>query len=156
MEIATLAGGCFWRMQSVFSKIPGVISTVVGYSGGYTPNPTYQQVRTGTTGHAESIQIAFNPQIVTYRQLLEVFFLIHDASQFNRQGADIGSQYRSVIFCHNANQWQTAMAYIQQLKMTRMFPVVTQVVPFSAFYPAETYHQFFEARNQQMQTMGVF
>jgi len=150
MEIATFAGGCFWRMQTVFSRVPGVISTVVGYSGGYVPNPTYQQVRTGTTGHAESIQIVFNPQIVSYGQLLEIFFSIHDSSQVNRQGADIGSQYRSVIFCHNVNQWQTAINYIQQLKMTRMFPVVTQVVPFNAFYPAEEYHQFFEMRKPLM------
>jgi len=150
MEVATLAGGCFWRMQTVFSRVPGVISTVVGYSGGYVPYPTYQQVRTGTTGHAESIQIAFNPQIVTFGQLLEIFFSIHDSSTVNRQGADIGAQYRSAIFYHNANQWQTAINYIQQLKMARMAPVVTQVVPFQAFYPAEEYHQFFEARKPQI------
>jgi peptide-methionine (S)-S-oxide reductase len=153
MEVATFAGGCFWRMQTVFSRVPGVISTIVGFSGGYVPNPTYQLVRTGTTGHAESVQVVFNPQIVSYRTLLDVFFSSHDSSQLNRQGADIGSQYRSVIFYHNMNQWQIATSYIQQLKMTRMFPVVTQVVPFSAFYPAEDYHQFYEARQQQFMTV---
>jgi peptide-methionine (S)-S-oxide reductase len=153
MEIATFAGGCFWRLQSIFSRIPGVISTVVGFSGGYVPYPSYQQVRTGTTGHAESIQIAFNPQIVSYATLLEVFFASHDSSQVNRQGQDIGPQYRSVVFYHNINQGQTAMAYIQQLRALRMFPVVTQVVPFTAFYPAEQYHQFYEARQQSLITI---
>ncbi|CAF1007484.1 unnamed protein product [Rotaria sp. Silwood1] len=154
MEIATFAGGCFWHMQTVFSKVPGVISTVVGYSGGHISNPTYQQVRTGTTGHAESVQIAFNPHIVTYAKLLEIFFSNHDSSQVNQQGPDIGSQYRSVIFYHNTYQWQTAVNYIQQLKMFRMLPVVTQVVPFQVFYPAEAYHQFYEARNQN--SMGFY
>ena len=148
MEVATFAGGCFWHMQTVFANVPGVTWTVVGYSGGYVPYPTYQQVRTGTTGHAESIQIHFNPHIVSYAKLLEIFFSSHDSSQLNRQGADIGPQYRSVIFYHNIYQWQTAVAYIQQLKMFRMVPVVTQVVPFQAFYPAEPYHQFYEARSR--------
>jgi len=150
MEIATFAGGCFWRMQSVFSQVPGVISTVVGFSGGYVPYPTYQQVRTGTTGHAESVQITFNPQIVSYGRLLQIFFSVHDSSQVNQQGEDFGTQYRSAIFCHNPNQWQQATRYIQQMKMAGMFPVVTQVVPFQAFYPAEPYHQFYEARQQQL------
>lgn len=149
MEIATFAGGCFWRMQTVFSKVPGVVSTTVGYSGGYTPNPTYAQVGTGTTGHAESIQVNYNPRVVSYGQLLQVFFSAHDASQVNRQGADVGPQYRSMIFAHNNNQWQTAAAYIQQLRTVQRFPVVTQVVPYQAFYPAEAYHQFYEARNQR-------
>lgn len=148
MDIATFAGGCFWHMQTVFSKIPGVISTVVGYSGGHVPNPTYEQVRTGTTGHVESIQIVFNPQIVTYAKLLEIFFSIHDPSQMNRQGADIGPQYQSVIFYHNTNQWQTAVSYIQQLKTYRMIHIVTQVIPFQSFYAAEAYHQFYEMRKQ--------
>jgi peptide-methionine (S)-S-oxide reductase len=149
MEIATFAGGCFWHMQAVFSRVPGVASTVVGYSGGYVANPTYQQVSTGTTGHAESIQIAFDPRIISYGQLLQIFFSSHDSSQMNRQGADIGRQYRSAIFVHSTNQWQLATGYIQQMQMSRMVPVVTQVVPFQGFYPAEAYHQFYEARRQQ-------
>jgi peptide-methionine (S)-S-oxide reductase len=150
MEIATFAGGCFWRMQTVFSRVPGVISTMVGFSGGYVPNPSYQLVRTGTTGHAESIQIAYDPRIVSYGRLLEIFFAIHDSSQLNRQGMDFGPQYRSVIFYHDVNQWQLATSYIRQLKMTRMVPVVTQVVPYEAFYPAEEYHQYYEVKRQQM------
>lgn len=149
MEVATFAGGCFWHMQTVFSKIPGVLSTLVGYSGGYTSNPTYQQVLTGRTGHAESVQIVFNPQIISYGKLLEIFFSNHDSSQVNRQGVDIGTQYRSVIFYHNINQWQIATTYIRQMTMARMLPIVTQVVPFHAFYPAENYHQFYEARKQK-------
>lgn len=150
MEIATFAGGCFWRMQTVFSRVPGVISTVVGFSGGYVPYPSYQLVRTGTTGHAESIQVAYDPRIVSFAKLLEVFFSSHDPTQVNRQGADIGAQYRSAIFYHDANQAQIAQAYIRQLSMATMYPIATQLVPFSGFYPAESYHQFFEARNPQM------
>ncbi len=156
MEVATLAGGCFWRMQSIFSRVPGVIGTVVGYSGGYVPYPTYEQVRSGQTGHAESIQISFNPQIIPYEQLLQIFFSIHDSTQLNRQGADIGSQYRSIIFYHNFQQYQIATRLIQQLRLTRMLPIVTQIVPYQAFYPAETYHQFFEARKQQQQITMSF
>ena len=148
MELATFAGGCFWRMQTVFSRVPGVISTVVGYSGGFVPNPTYAQVRTGNTGHAESIQIAFDPRVISYGQLLQIFFSNHDASQLNRQGADVGIQYRSAIFAHNTNQWQIANAYIQQLRTVHRYPVVTEVVPFKVFYPAEAYHQFYEARQE--------
>jgi peptide-methionine (S)-S-oxide reductase len=151
MEVATFAGGCFWRMQNIFSRVPGVVGTVVGYSGGYVTNPTYEQVRSGMTGHAESIQILFNPQITSYAQLLQIFFSIHDSTQVNRQGEDFGTQYRSIVFYHNLQQYQTATQYIQQLKMTRMLPIVTQVVPYQAFYPAETYHQFFEAKKQQQQ-----
>jgi peptide-methionine (S)-S-oxide reductase len=153
MENATFAGGCFWRMQSIFSKVPGVISTVVGYAGGYTANPTYHQVLTGTTGHAESVQITFNPQIVSYGQLLQIFFASHDSSTPNRQGADVGTNYRSAIFVHSMKQWQEATSYIQQIQMSRMYPVVTQVVPFQGFYPAEAYHQFYEARQQQPMMM---
>jgi peptide-methionine (S)-S-oxide reductase len=132
MEIATFAGGCFWRMQTVFSRVPGVISTVVGFSGGYVPYPIY------------------DPRIVSYGRLLEVFFSSHDPTQVNRQGADIGAQYRSAIFYHDANQAQIAQAYMRQLSMARMYPIATQLVPFSGFYPAESHHQFFEARNPQM------
>ena len=149
MEVATFAGGCFWRMQTVFSKVPGVVSTTVGYSGGQVMNPTYQQVRTGTTGHAESIQISFNPSMVSYGQLLQIFFSSHDSTQVNRQGADVGPQYRSMIFAHNNNQWQMANAYIQQMRTTQRLPVATQVEAYRAFYPAEAYHQFYEARQQQ-------
>lgn len=148
MEVATFAGGCFWRMQTVFSRLPGVTSTVVGYSGGFVPNPSYSQVGTGRTGHAESVQVTFNPNIVSYGQLLQVFFSNHDASQFNRQGPDVGPQYRSVIFFHNILQWRIATTFIQQLRTIQRFSVVTEVVPFQVFYPAEAYHQFYEARKQ--------
>lgn len=151
MEVATLGAGCFWRVQTVFSRVPGVISTVVGYSGGYIPNPTYQQVRSGTTGHAECIQIRFNPQMVSYARLLQIFFSMHDSTQMNRQGQDVGTQYRSIIFYHNAEQYRTVTNYIQQLRASYMLPVATQIVPFQAFYPAETYHQFYEAKQQQPQ-----
>jgi peptide-methionine (S)-S-oxide reductase len=154
MEVATFAGGCFWRMQSVFSKVPGVISTMVGYAGGYLSNPTYHQVLTGATGHAESIQITYNPQMITFGTLLQIFFASHDSTQLNRQGADVGTNYRSAIFYHNANQYHAATSYIQQMKMYSMIPIVTQVVPYQAFYPAEAYHQFYEARRQQ--SMMVF
>jgi len=157
MEVATFAGGCFWRMQTIFSRVPGVLSTVVGYSGGYTPNPTYAQVRTGTTGHAESISVTFNSQIITYAQLLQVFFTSHDASQVNRQGADIGRQYRSAIFYHNNTQGQTAYNYMQQMRMAG-YSIATELVPLQAFYPAEPYHQFFEARQMQQtqQTLMIY
>ena len=146
MEIATFAGGCFWRLQTIFSRVPGVVSTVVGYAGGSTVNPTYQQVRTGTTGHAESIQMVFNPQLVSYEQLLQIFFSSHDPTQWNRQGADVGPQYRSVIFVHNDRQGRSANAFVQQLRTVQNIPVVTQIVPFQSFYPAESYHQFYETR----------
>ncbi|UJR13900.1 hypothetical protein I4U23_000906 [Adineta vaga] len=149
MQVATFAGGCFWRMQSIFSKVPGVVGTVVGYAGGHVANPTYQQVRTGQTGHAETLQITFNPQAVSYMTLLQVFFSSHDSSQLNRQGADVGTNYRSIIFYHDMSQAQSATQYIDYLRTSRGIPVVTHVVPYQAFYPAEAYHQYFEARQQQ-------
>ena len=149
METATFAGGCFWRLQTIFSRVPGVVSTVVGYAGGSTVNPTYAQVGTGTTGHAESSQIGFNPRIVSYEQLLQIFFSSHDSTQWNRQGPDVGTQYRSVIFVHNDQQWRMANAFVQQLRSFQRIPVVTQIVPFQSFYSAEAYHQFYEIRQQQ-------
>ena len=154
MDVATFAGGCFWHMQTVFSRVPGVLGTVVGYAGGHVPNPNYAQVRSGATGHAESVQVTYNPQIVSFPQLLQVFFSSHDPSQVDRQGADVGKQYRSAIFYHNMTQGQIASNYIQQMRMVGM-PAVTQVVPYQGFYPAEAYHQFFEAR-QQLQSMRIF
>jgi peptide-methionine (S)-S-oxide reductase len=151
MQIATFAGGCFWRMQTVFSRVPGVLSTTVGYAGGHVPNPTYAQVSTGQTGHAESVQIVFDPRIVSYDQLLHMFFSNHDASQVDRQGADIGPQYRSIIFVNNMAQWQHATRFIHYLRTSQMLPVVTQVVANQPFYPAEAYHQFYEARQQGSQ-----
>lgn len=146
MEIATFAGGCFWRLQTIFSQVPGVVSTVVGYSGGSLINPTYSQVRTGTTGHAESIQITFDSRRISFEQLLKIFFSSHDSTQLNRQGPDIGTQYRSMIFVHNDRQWHSANAFVQQLRTFQRIPVVTQIVPFEHFYPAESYHQFYEFR----------
>ncbi|CAF1395969.1 unnamed protein product [Adineta steineri] len=155
MEVATFAGGCFWRMQTVFSRVPGVISTIVGFAGGYVANPTYQQVRSGQTGHAETVQVTYNPQLVTFPQLLQIFFSSHDSTQMNRQGADVGPQYRSAIFYHSPSQWDIATKYINQLRMSRPYPVVTEVVPFQAFYPAEQYHQFYEARQQQQNMVAA-
>lgn len=149
MEVATLGAGCFWRIQTIFSRVPGVLGTVVGYAGGFVPNPTYQQVRSGVTGHAECIQIQFNPQIVSYGRLLQIFFSSHDSTQVNRQGQDVGSNYRSIILYHNPQQYRIATSYIQQLRTSYGLPVATQVVPYQAFYPAEAYHQFYEVKKQQ-------
>jgi peptide-methionine (S)-S-oxide reductase len=143
--VATLAGGCFWCTEAVFSRITGVLQVEPGYSGGAVVNPTYAQVSTGTTGHAEAVQITFNPEIVSFRELLKLFFATHDPTTLNRQGADVGPQYRSVIFYHNRNQKDVAEKVIQQLEDAKVFdaPIVTQVEPFSAFYQAESTHREF-------------
>lgn len=146
-ELATLGGGCFWCLEAVFNDVDGVLSVVSGYSGGHTENPTYEEVCTGETGHAEVVQIAFDPAVLCYRELLEIFFDIHDPTTLNRQGADVGTQYRSVIFYHSEAQRQVAEELIRELRARRVWddPIVTQVVPFEAFYPAEAYHQrYFE------------
>jgi peptide-methionine (S)-S-oxide reductase len=145
--VATLAGGCFWCTEAVFSRIAGVLQVEPGYSGGAVANPTYAQVSRGTTGHAEAVQITFDPEIVSFRELLELFFATHDPTTLNRQGADVGPQYRSVIFYHNRNQKDVAEKVIQQLEDAKVFdaPIVTQVEPFSAFYQAESsYREFFK------------
>ncbi len=142
-EIATLGGGCFWCLEAVYDQLNGVLNVESGYAGGHVPNPTYEQVCTGRTGHAEVVQVTFDPAIISYREILEIFFAIHDPTTLNRQGADVGTQYRSVIFYHSPEQKQAAEAMIAELEARRVFAnrIVTEVVPLNAFYPAEDYHQ---------------
>jgi peptide-methionine (S)-S-oxide reductase len=148
-EIATLAGGCFWCLEAVFDDLRGVEQVESGYSGGSTPNPSYYQVCTGTTGHAEVVQITFDPQVVSFKELLEVFFTIHDPTTLNRQGADVGTQYRSAIFYHTPAQKEIAEQVINELSAATIWdaPIVTEVAPFTIFYPAEDYHQEYYQRN---------
>lgn len=148
-EVATLAGGCFWCLEAVYRELRGVERVVSGYTGGQQPNPSYQQVCTGATGHAEAVQITFDPQAVSYRELLEVFFTIHDPTTLNRQGADVGTQYRSAIFYHTPEQLAVAQETIARLSAEGLWdaPVVTELVPASVFYPAEDYHQEYFERN---------
>ena len=150
MQEAVLAGGCFWGIQAVFQHVKGVKSATSGYSGGAAGSAQYELVSTGETGHAESEKIVYDPSQITYGQLLRVFFSVaHDPTQLNRQGPDVGSQYRSVIFYGNDEQKRIAEAYIAQLEAAKSFsrPIVTQVVPLKAFYPAEAYHQDYAARH---------
>jgi peptide-methionine (S)-S-oxide reductase len=149
MEVATLAGGCFWCLEAVYDQLKGVESVVSGYAGGSRPNPTYEQVCTGTTGHAEVVHITYDPQIITFRDLLDVFFTIHDPTTLNRQGADVGTQYRSAIFYHDNAQRSVAEQVIAELDAAGVWdaPIVTEVTPLTAFYPAEDYHQEYFARN---------
>ena len=150
-EIATLAGGCFWCLETVYDRMKGVESVESGYIGGHVPNPSYQAVCTGRTGHAEAVQIAFDPKVVSYRDLLEVFFVIHDPTTHNRQGHDVGTQYRSAIFYHSPDQKAVAEDVIAALTKERVFddPIVTEVVPAGPFYVAEDYHQEYFARNPE-------
>jgi len=146
---ATLAGGCFWCVEAAFLELRGVEQVVSGYAGGEVPNPTYEQVCQGTTGHAEVIQIGFDPEVISFAKLLEIFFLVHDPTTLNRQGADVGTQYRSAIFYHDDAQREQAEAAIAQLNQAAAFPspIVTEVVPLETFYPAEAYHQNYFATN---------
>ena len=148
-EVATLAGGCFWCLEAVFEELRGVESVVSGYAGGTVPNPGYDAVCTGRTGHAEVVQVVFDPEQVSYRELLEVFFTIHDPTTLNRQGADRGTQYRSAIFTHSPEQEQTAREVIRDLEEEAVWddPIVTQVEPLTQFYPAEDYHAGYYRRN---------
>jgi peptide-methionine (S)-S-oxide reductase len=148
-EVATLAGGCFWCLEAVFDDLEGVTDVVSGYSGGHVSNPTYKHVCTGETGHAEVVQIRFDPSAISYRDLLKVFFAIHDPTTPNRQGGDIGTQYRSAIFYHTPNQQSAAEETIAELTAAGLWdrPVVTEVTAFQAFYPAEDYHQEYFRRN---------
>ena len=141
-ESVTLGGGCFWCTEAVFSELKGVEKVESGYSGGTIPNPTYQQVCTGATGHAEVVRITFDPSVISFKQLLEIFFTVHDPTTLNRQGADVGTQYRSVIFYQNADQKTTAEEVVKEVSAAGIWkaPIVTQLEPFKAFYPAETYH----------------
>ncbi len=148
-EVATLAGGCFWCLEAAFSELRGVEGVASGYSGGAVPNPSYEDVCTGTTGHAEVVQIAFDPTVVSYSDLLHVFFTIHDPTTLNRQGGDVGTQYRSAIFYHSPAQKAEAERVIAELQAEKVWedPIVTEVRPLAQFYPAEEYHRDYFRRN---------
>lgn len=148
-ETAVFAGGCFWGTQSVFQRVKGVTATTAGYSGGSAATATYAQVTTETTGHAESVKVVYDPSKLTYGQLLRIFFTVHDPTQLNRQGPDVGTSYRSAIFYTNDEQKKIATAYIAQMEAAHVFskPIVTQVVPLKGFYDAESYHQDYATKN---------
>ena len=148
-EVATLAGGCFWCLEAVFDDLRGVERVVSGYAGGETPDPTYEQVCSGATGHAEVVQVTFDPRAVSFRELLEVFFTIHDPTTLNRQGADVGTQYRSAVFYHTPEQKETTHEVVRELEEAGVWgaPVVTEVVPLDKFYEAESYHQKYFQKN---------
>jgi peptide-methionine (S)-S-oxide reductase len=148
-EIATLAGGCFWCLEAVFKELKGVERVVSGYAGGRVANPSYEQVCSGATGHAEVVQVTFDPEAISYRDLLEVFFSIHDPTTLDRQGHDVGTQYRSAIFTHSPEQDRVARATIAELGAMKLWgdPIVTRVEPLKEFYPAEGYHQDYFERN---------
>jgi len=149
LETATLAGGCFWCLEAVYDQVKGVKDVVSGYTGGHVANPTYERVCSGKTGHAEAAQITFDPEQISYRELLEIFFSIHDPTTLNRQGADVGTQYRSAIFYHSEEQRQIAEQLVRELTEQKVFrdPIVTEIVPATTFYPAEDYHQEYFVRN---------
>ena len=148
-EVATLAGGCFWCLEAVFEMVEGVSAVKSGYTGGTAARPTYEQVCTGRTGHAEAVQVTFDPAVIPYRDVLEIFFGIHDPTTLNRQGADVGSQYRSAIFTHSDEQRETALALIAALADEGPWddPIVTEVVPAGEFFEAEAYHDEYFRRN---------
>jgi peptide-methionine (S)-S-oxide reductase len=149
-ETAVFAGGCFWGTQSVFQRVKGVIETTAGYAGGAAETATYGQVTTETTGHAESVRVVYDPSVITYGQLLRIFFSVaHDPTQLNRQGPDVGTSYRSAIFYSNEEQHKISQAYIAQLDAAKVFPkpIVTQLVPLKGFYDAESYHQDYALHN---------
>ena len=148
-EIATLAGGCFWCLEAVFDDLRGVTSVESGYMGGSTMNPTYEQVCSGDTGHAEVVRLTFDPDMVSFKEILEVFFVIHDPTTLNRQGNDVGTQYRSAIFYHSTEQKSAAEQVIANLSSARIYdaPIITEVVAASQFYVAEDYHQEYFRRN---------
>ena len=148
-EVATLAGGCFWCLEAVYEQLMGVESVVSGYTGGHVVNPSYEQVCTARTGHAEAVQVTFDPQVVSYKDVLGVFFAIHDPTTLNRQGADVGPQYRSAIFYHDEQQKAVAEEMIAELGASRVWgnPIVTEVTALPEFYVAEGYHQEYYRRN---------
>jgi len=148
-EVATLGGGCFWCLDGIFRDLKGVERVESGYAGGHTKNPSYREVCSGTTGHAEVVQVTFDPSIISYRDLLGVFFTIHDPTTLDRQGADVGTQYRSEILYHSEAQHRTADEVIADLSERGVWdnPIVTRIEPFTAFYPAEEYHQDYFAQN---------
>ena len=147
--LATLAGGCFWCLEAVYNELRGVESVVSGYAGGHDPDPTYETVCSGTTGHAEVVQIAFDPDMVSFRELLEVFFTIHDPTTLNRQGNDVGTQYRSAIYYHDEEQRLIADEVIEEMSVAELWddPIVTEVTALDSFYEAEEYHQQYFEKN---------
>lgn len=152
LETATLAGGCFWCIEAIFVEVEGVHSVLPGYTGGTTANPGYQEVCAGSTGHAEAVQIVFDPTRISYRTILEIFFSVHDPTSPDRQGPDIGTQYRSVIFYHSDEQKAIAEELIAELNRARLWekPIVTQIAPLDKFHPAEEYHlQYFSRHPEQ-------
>jgi len=150
-EVATLAGGCFWCLEAVFSEVDGVEDVICGYTGGTTVDPTYQEVCTNTTGHAEAVQLTFNPGKISYREILQIFFSVHDPTTLNRQGEDVGTQYRSAIFYHNDQQRAVAQAVIRELDEAHIWkkPIVTKVMPLDKFYSAEDYHREYFSRHPE-------
>jgi len=152
-EIATFGGGCFWCTEAVFEELEGVLKVESGYSGGHTINPTYKDIGTGVTGHAEVIHITFNPEELNFSELLDVFFATHNPTTLNRQGADVGTQYRSVVFYHNENQKIATENFIKALEKEKVFEdkIVTEITKFDTFYIAENYHQNFYKNNQNNQ-----
>lgn len=148
-EVATLVGGCFWCLEAAFEQLRGVERVESGYAGGDAPNPTYEQVCSGTTGHAEVVQVTFDPAVIAFRDLLQVFFTIHDPTTRDRQGADVGSQYRSAILFHTPEQQRAALEVIRELDAARLWddPIVTEVTPLLRFWPAEAYHREYYRRN---------
>ncbi|MGD9131217.1 MAG: peptide-methionine (S)-S-oxide reductase MsrA [Candidatus Bathyarchaeota archaeon] len=151
VEIATLGGGCFWCIEAAFNEIRGVVNVESGYAGGEIASPTYEQVCTGNTGHAEVVQITFDPHIISFMEILQIFFTAHDPTTLNRQGADVGTQYRSVIFYHNEKQKEAAEQVIAEFNDTKVWgnPIVTQVEPFKNFYKAEEYHRKYFDRHPE-------
>jgi peptide-methionine (S)-S-oxide reductase len=150
-EVATLAGGCFWCLEAVYLELRGVQSVVSGYAGGRRPNPTYEQVCSGATGHAEVVQVTYDPQVISFRDLLDVFFTIHDPTTLNRQGNDSGTQYRSAIYFHSPEQERVARGTIAEITAQKLWddPIVTEVAPLEKFWPAETYHQNYFANHPE-------
>lgn len=148
-ELATLGGGCFWCLEPIFDDVRGVKDVVVGYAGGSVPDPSYRLVCTGKTGHAEVVQVTFDPQVVSFRELLEIFFTVHDPTTPNRQGADVGPQYRSIVLYHHENQRETAQDVIAHINQEGIWgaPIVTEVSPLTTFYLAEDYHQEYYEKN---------
>jgi peptide-methionine (S)-S-oxide reductase len=151
LEIATFGGGCFWCLEAIYNELKGIIKVESGYAGGTVPNPTYEQVCTGTTGHAEVIQITYDPNLITFKEILNIFFTMHDPTTLNRQGNDVGTQYRSIILYHNQNQKQIAEQVIKENTQARIWnnSIVTQLEPYQTFYKAEDYHQEYYKKNPE-------
>lgn len=151
MKKATLGGGCFWCTEAVYKELKGVVDVVPGYSGGNIKNPAYREVCTGRTGHAEVVQITYDPDIVSFREILEVFFMTHDPTTLNRQGNDVGTQYRSAIFYHDEEQKETAREVVKSFEKEKIYdqPVVTEITPFEAFYEADEAHKDYFERNEE-------